>query len=71
MINWLHKILFAGGRTMNDKIRDCEYDNYPIPPYDPTLTPEERKCLQAEADAALETAIEEIKRKWSSIPTEE
>ena len=48
---------------MSDMVRPCEYDNYPIPAYDPTIPAEERARLIADADAALKAKIEEIKRK--------
>lgn len=44
---------------MSDLIRPCEYDNYPIPQYDPTIPPDERKRLIEEADAELEAIIAE------------
>lgn len=49
---------------MCDLIRPCEYDNYPIPAYDPTIPSDERKRLIVEADAALEATIEEILKKY-------
>ena len=44
-------------------IRDHEYDNYPIPEYDPSLPEDERKQLIQKAQADLEAAIENLYRE--------
>ena len=36
-----------------------EYDGYVIPPFDPTIPPEERERLKKEADRELEIAIQD------------
>ena len=38
-----------------------EYDGYIIPPYDPSLSPEERARLKEEADQSLEELIRKMK----------
>ena len=40
-----------------------EYDDYSIPPYDPTISEEERKRLKEEAHKELLRILEEIKKK--------
>lgn len=44
----------------NEKVRDCEYDNYRIPAYDPSLTPDERASLETEADKQIQEALRMI-----------
>ena len=38
----------------------CEYDNYPIPPYDPTIPPDERARLMNEAEQELDKLLKEL-----------
>lgn len=38
----------------------CEYDNYPIPPYDPSLSDDERKAKAAEARKRLQEILDEL-----------
>ena len=47
---------------MTEEFRNCEYDNYTIPSYDPSLTSEERAAFKAEADRKIQEALEEIKK---------
>ena len=46
---------------MTTKYQDYENDNYPIGPYDPNLSDEERAKIAAEADRKINEAIEIIK----------
>lgn len=44
---------------MKKKLYDvCEYDNYPIPAYDPTIPDDERERRKAEAIKALDEVIQ-------------
>lgn len=40
----------------------CEYDNYTIPPYDPTMSDEERAIKQVEARKRVKDVLEQLKR---------
>lgn len=46
---------------MTEEYRTREYDDYTIPPYDPSLTSEERAAIDAEADRKIQEALEMIK----------
>ena len=41
-----------------------EYDGYEIPEYDPSIPPEERERLKAEAQKKLDDAISRIRREY-------
>lgn len=48
----------------------CEFDDYPIPKYDSTLSPEERAKRRAEAVAEFKAVMEEITGKKFEFPKE-
>ena len=41
-------------------MRDCEYDNYQVPEYDPSIPPEERARLIRETREELDAIVEEV-----------
>lgn len=47
----------------------CEYDNYPIPPYDSTISEEDRAKMKEETRARLETTISRIVKRKVRIVT--
>lgn len=49
-------------------MRNCneephEYDNYPIPPYNPNLSDEERKKKKNEGIKKLDEVVEQIRKE--------
>ena len=59
MVYCLKKIWHEDREEMIVVVRPCEYDDYPISPYDYTIPPDERARLIAEADAKLKAIIDE------------
>lgn len=51
----------SDGYYSRDNGYPCEYDNYPIPPYNPDFTQEEREERIRKAHEKLEKTIQMIK----------
>lgn len=49
------------GWNRGDRAADYEYDDYPIPRYDPSIPPEERERLKADAQRRLDETVARIK----------
>lgn len=56
-------------RAFDEHLYRGEFDDYPIPPYDPTLSPEERAKRRAEAVAKLDAVIKEVNSKHRNDKT--